>query len=109
MIGVRRYAHLSRKIVCCSQRNDAEGHVVPIQTVHHFVDGSVSACRGYHVHAATRGVGGEGRGLAGFERRVGFNEMTLGADPADEMTDVVAAGAAAMDDERDMFACHADR
>ena len=90
MIGVGRYAHLSREIVGRSQRNDAQRNVVAVEAVHHFVDGTVAAGRGDDVHAAASRVGGEGGRLTRLERRQRLDEMPLVPHPADQMTDVLA-------------------
>ena len=107
MIGVRRYAHLSREIVGCAHRDDPKRYVVSVEPIHNFVDRSVAAGRGHDVHAAMRGGRREHGRVTRLERGQYFHEVALVADPAHEVAQIGSIDSPPVDDERDVFGAHA--
>ena len=107
MISVRRNSDLSSEIICRSQRDDAERHVESIESVYHFVDGSVAAGGNHDVHPALRRRRGNRERFSGLERRVRLDMMSLVANLAHEVSNVGAVGARSVDDQYDVLGSHA--
>ena len=107
MISVRWNSDLSREVVRRPERDDAERDVVPIETVDHFVHRSVASGRDDDVDASFRGRGGDRVRFTRLERGVRLDVMPFVAHPAHEMPDVGPVGASAVNDQRDVFGCHA--
>src|SRR5215208_4457996 len=106
MIGIRRYSHLSRKIVGRSHRADTKRYVISVEPIHDFIDRSVTAHGGDDVGPASGGVGGEGSGVAGIKRDHRFDVVTLVPHPTHQVTYVAAIGTRAVHDQRDVLGFH---
>ena len=108
MIDVSRDARLRGEIVRSAERNDSERRIEAIEAIHDFIDSAVTAQRDDDIGAGARRRGSHGRPIPRFERYPGLHEMTLPTHPVDQMAHVLALGAGAMNDHREMLPAAAD-
>jgi hypothetical protein len=106
MIRVRRDASLPSEVVRGAERQHAERNVVSVEAIHDLIERPVSSGGDDGVDATARGRARERFGVSALEGDVHGDRVPAAAHPVDEVTEIVAAGPGAVNDECDVLTTH---